>query len=34
MKEKIVFVTGANKGIGFGIPKPLSLSGLIAVAWV
>ena len=27
MKEKIVFVTGANKGIGFGIAKHLGLSG-------
>ena len=27
MKEKIVFVTGANKGIGFGIAKYLGLSG-------
>ncbi len=27
MKEKIVFVTGANKGIGFGIVKHLGLSG-------
>ena len=34
MKEKIVFVTGANKGIGFGIPMPLSSSGSIVVTWV
>ena len=27
MKEKIAFVTGANKGIGFGIAKHLGLSG-------
>ncbi len=27
MKEKIVLVTGANKGIGFGIAKYLGLSG-------
>lgn len=27
MKEKTVFVTGANKGIGFGIAKHLGLSG-------
>ena len=27
MKEKIVFVTGANKGIGHGIAKHLGLSG-------
>ncbi len=27
MKEKIVFVTGANKGIGFGIAKHLGLNG-------
>ena len=27
MKEKLVFVTGANKGIGFGIAKHLGLSG-------
>ena len=27
MKEKIVFVTGANKGIGFGITKHLGKSG-------
>ena len=27
MKEKIVLVTGANKGIGFGIVKHLGLSG-------
>jgi NAD(P)-dependent dehydrogenase (short-subunit alcohol dehydrogenase family) len=27
MKEKIVFVTGANKGIGLGIAKHLGLSG-------
>ena len=27
MKEKIVFVTGANKGIGFGIAKHLGQSG-------
>ena len=27
MKEKIVFVTGANKGIGFGIAKYLGKSG-------
>ena len=27
MEEKIVFVTGANKGIGFGIAKHLGLSG-------
>jgi NAD(P)-dependent dehydrogenase (short-subunit alcohol dehydrogenase family) len=27
MKEKIVFVTGANKGIGYGIAKHLGLSG-------
>ena len=27
MKEKIVFVTGANKGIGFGIAKHLGGSG-------
>ena len=27
MKEKIVFVTGANKGIGFGIAKHLGLDG-------
>ena len=27
MKEKIVFVTGANKGIGFGIAKHLGLTG-------
>ena len=27
MKEKIVFVTGANKGIGFGIAKHLGKSG-------
>ncbi len=27
MKKKIVFVTGANKGIGFGIAKHLGLSG-------
>ena len=27
MKEKIVFVTGANKGIGFGIAKHLGTSG-------
>ncbi len=27
MKEKIVFVTGANKGIGFGIAKHLGRSG-------
>ena len=26
-KEKIVFVTGANKGIGYGIAKHLGLSG-------
>ena len=25
--NKIVFVTGANKGIGFGISKHLGLSG-------
>ena len=27
MKEKIAFVTGANKGIGFGIVKNLGLTG-------
>ncbi len=27
MKEKTVLVTGANKGIGFGIAKHLGLSG-------
>ena len=27
MEEKIVLVTGANKGIGFGIAKHLGLSG-------
>lgn len=27
MKEKIVFVTGANKGIGYGIAKHLGFSG-------
>ena len=27
MKQKIVFVTGANKGIGFGIAKHLGQSG-------
>ena len=27
MREKTVFVTGANKGIGFGIAKHLGLSG-------
>ncbi|MBR5697004.1 MAG: SDR family NAD(P)-dependent oxidoreductase [Prevotella sp.] len=27
MRKKIVFVTGANKGIGFGIAKHLGLSG-------
>ena len=27
MKEKIAFVTGANKGIGYGIVKHLGLSG-------
>ena len=27
MKQKIVLVTGANKGIGFGIAKYLGLSG-------
>jgi len=27
MKEKIVFVTGANKGIGYGIAKHLGLCG-------
>ena len=27
MKEKTVFITGANKGIGFGIAKHLGLSG-------
>ena len=27
MKEKIAFVTGANKGIGFGIVKHLGLTG-------
>ena len=27
MKKKIVLVTGANKGIGFGIAKHLGLSG-------
>ena len=27
MKDKIVFVTGANKGIGFGIAKHLGKSG-------
>ena len=27
MKEKIVFITGANKGIGYGIAKHLGLSG-------
>ena len=27
MKEKIVMVTGANKGIGFGVAKHLGLSG-------
>ena len=27
MKEKLVLVTGANKGIGFGIAKHLGLSG-------
>ena len=27
MKEKIVLVTGANKGIGFGVAKHLGLSG-------
>ncbi len=27
MKEKIAFVTGANKGIGFGIAKHLGLNG-------
>ena len=27
MKEKTAFITGANKGIGFGIAKHLSLSG-------
>lgn len=28
MKEKTAFITGANKGIGFGIAKHLGLSGL------
>ena len=27
MEKKTVFVTGANKGIGFGIAKHLGLSG-------
>ena len=27
MKEKTAFITGANKGIGFGIAKHLGLSG-------
>ena len=27
MSEKVTFVTGANKGIGFGIAKHLGLSG-------
>ena len=27
MKERIAFITGANKGIGFGIAKHLGLSG-------
>ena len=27
MKEKIVFISGANKGIGFGIAKHLGLTG-------
>ena len=27
MSKKIVLVTGANKGIGFGIAKHLGLSG-------
>ena len=27
MKEKIALVTGANKGIGFGIVKHLGLGG-------
>ncbi len=27
MKEKLVFVTGANKGIGFGIVKHLGING-------
>ena len=31
MEKKIVFVTGANKGIGFGIAKHLGLSGWTVV---